>query len=224
MRKIQILGLSFVAVFAFSAIVASMASAETTLLALWLTKGNEFAGALASETKGKILLEDRTFKIAVECEGSLDGFVYGANGEDEVTEVLNTRGEKIGAPLSGLALECKKVAGCENNAKVWALDLPWHTLVFLLEGGGFWDLIIGAGPGYEIECDVLFSKISEECKSGSEGTGGAVTNAVGGVEAVEIALLPLANCTTGGNEVGANLPLKGDIITVAGEVLSVSSE
>ena len=228
MRKIQILGLSLVAVFAFSAIVASMASAEATLLAEWLVGGAQFKGALTIETKGSILLEDTVFKIGVVCKGVIVGTVTGeSSGVDSATEVLNTAGTvKIGEKLAGTALECERSSGCETSSTplIWVLNMPWTTLAYLLESGGFADHVFGEA-GYEVECTVLLSKISEECKSASStGTGGEVLNVATGVEATEEELLPAANCTTGGTGAGANLPLAGNLTSVSGAVLSVSSE
>jgi hypothetical protein len=224
MRNLTTLILSLVLVVAVNAVAASVASAETTLLAYWLTDGAEFSGSLTSEDGGKFLLEDTSFGLTVACTGTIVGSVSGAEGEDTATEVLNASKVKTGTPLSGTALECEKRAGCENTAKVWPLNLPWKSLLYLLEGGNYWDQAIGEGVGYEIECNVLLTKTSEECKSGSSGAGGVVLNVTSGVETTEEALLPLANCTLGGTGAGADVALKGNLITVAGETLSVSSE
>jgi hypothetical protein len=230
MKKLQILVLALLAVSALSAVIVTSASAETTLLALWLVGGNTFVGELLVETEGEILLEDTKFGIAVVCSGILDGFVNGTNGEDLITEVLNLAGEKTGVPLSGLPILCTTEKGCmnETDIEVWPLNLPWETLLELLvlTGGveDFYDLILkgtGGLAGYEVLCLVLLTVTSESCES-PEGSGGEVKNVAGGVEAAEEEFLPLANCTTGGTEVGANEPLSGNTTLVSGGTLEVS--
>ena len=229
MKKFQILVLAIVAVCALSATLVASASAETTLLALWLSNGSTFAGNLASTLTGEILLEDTVFKIAILCSGILDGTVSGANGEDEITKVLNLSGVEIGAPLVGLSLICELEAGCAENAdiEVWAVHLPWTTLLELvvLTGGteDFYDLILkgtGGNAGYEELCLILGAIATQECVL-TEGTGGEVENAAGGVKAKEnVALEPNANCTTGGTGAGVNVP-ETNLLTVGGATLSV---
>ncbi|MGC2374835.1 MAG: hypothetical protein WA484_13260 [Solirubrobacteraceae bacterium] len=235
MKKIQILMLALAAVCALGLTIVAAASAETTitatLLAQWLFNTTEFAGSLASETKGKILLENTKLKVAVECTGSLVGTVSGANGEDEIKEVLNAALEKVGGGLGELALSCTTVSGCEAAApiEVWPVNLPWKTLLELVVLSDakeeFYDLILlgngGLKAGYELQCRIILLTTGETCLS-PEGSGGEVLNVAGGVEGAEAAFLPLATCGTS-VETGVNEPKKGNLTTVSGGTLEVSS-
>src|ERR1700722_14966934 len=112
MKKIQILGVALLALFALSAVVASLASAETTLLAEWLSAGASIGAAVASKSTGTITLEDTKLGIGVLCTGSFDGTV-GPHGAATVTEVLNAGGTKI--ELAGTLLTCEAHKFCESG-------------------------------------------------------------------------------------------------------------
>lgn len=176
MKKLQILGLALVAICALGAVMASTGSATiVTLLAKWLFNTAEFTGNLAVESTGELLLEDTNavlgVKAAVLCSGILHGTVAGANGEDEITELLSLTGTAISlTALSGTALSCATEENCESP-KVWAVNLPWPTLLELVEGGSLSPeltvvlILTGATgePGWYVECTVLGSKIDDEC-------------------------------------------------------------
>jgi hypothetical protein len=228
MKHLQIFGLVLVASLASGAILASIATAETTLLAEWEVGGATFSGTLATEIKGSTLLEDTSFKIGITCEGTIDGSVTGeSSGVGTSTKVLSKAGVEIGEKLSGTALECTRSSGCESSSTplTWPVNLPWHYIAYLLESGTYADHIFGEA-GYEVECTVLLSKISEECKDASgTGTGVDISNSVSGVEIANEDFLPDANCTTGGTGTGVNLPSAGTTIVVTGGgVLAICSE
>src|ERR1700691_2206326 len=100
MRKIQVLGVALLALFAFGALTAVSASATNTyLLAEWLLNGVAI-GLPANEINlveidGELLLEDTKAVLGspaeVKCMGSLDGWV-GLNSLGFTSEVLNTVG------------------------------------------------------------------------------------------------------------------------------------
>jgi hypothetical protein len=225
MRKLHILGLWLVLAVAFSTAGASTASAETTLLGEWFVGGTRFSGTLPTENNNKIIFEDTSFSVSVECTDTIVGSVTGeSSGVGEATEILTASKVKTGTPLSGTALECGKKSGCENSAKVWPLRLPWSTVVYLLENGDFWEQFASESVDFEVECTVLLTKTSDECGFGSSGTSVEILNIAIGVEGTEEALLPLMNCSLGGSGSGVITPLKGNTTTVSGGVLSVSSE
>ena len=89
MKKIQILGLSLVAVFALSASVASMASA-----AEWLVKGEALLTAAPSEGTGELELGDAKLGLLMTCSGILVGTV-GPGAADTVTEVLKLKQRSV---------------------------------------------------------------------------------------------------------------------------------
>jgi hypothetical protein len=218
MKKIQIIGMALVAMFAFSALLASTASAEVTLLAEWLINSLEVVTLTLVETTGSILLSDTSNGSDVKCSGIFDGSV-GPNGEDEITEVLSLA--KVAVAL-GSELVCESGAVCEKSTTdvlVAPEGLPWHTLLFLMENGSFLDLVFSAG--YVVKCLVLGLEITDECTATL--SAGEVKNVAGGVEGKEEALAPLGTCSIGGASTGEVVPLKGNL-TTASEGLAVSSE
>jgi hypothetical protein len=230
MKKIQMLGIALVALFAFSAISASLASAETTLLAEWLANGAPITTELSVVTTGLINLSTLVLGlngVEVDCEGSFDGFV-GPNGTDLITEVLNALGEAIGQNLVGLSLSCEVKSEINNEcdgvgklAELWVDNLPWNTNLELMESGAFLDHIFVAGatenslePGYHVFCPV---KNKENLCTGL--TSSTITNGATSVLGVFDATSEKATCTTGTGD------LIGEGLTVLLEgTLTVSSE
>jgi hypothetical protein len=218
MKKIHILSIALVALFALSAVTASMASAETTLLAEWLNNGKPITTNLASTSSGEILLEDTKLGIGVLCSGTFVGTV-GENGEDLITAVLNLSGVEV--TLSAL-VKCEAHKFCESGTDIGAAPdkLPWATLLILMENGTFLDVFFASE--YFTECLVLGVKVSESCEAPQ--TGGELVNVTGGVEGVG-APTPKANCTSGGKEAGIIEFQAGNLTSLTeGGPLTVSSE
>lgn len=222
------LGLALVAVFAFSAMLAVTASAETTLVALWLVNGATVEANLASHTTGEILLEDTKVGAAVVCSGILVGTV-GAEGKDEITEVQNLAKETITQELVGLALLCETEKGCEKATEaspieVWPESLPWPTLLFLMEKTGteeFLNLVEKAA--YDLLCLILGVMAEDLCSAAD--TTFPIVNSPLAETPTEQTGTPLATCTVGGAESGVNETVGAALITlVAGGELTVSSE
>jgi len=176
MRKIIF---AVLAMLAFGALLAATASAEETLLALWLINNNPVTTLTSVETKGSFLLEDtKTIAGAAAflCTSTFDGSV-GENGESETTQILNAKGEKVGAPLvqpallgTGAGSECVRVSTCaegsaESPIEVWLVGLPWHSTLFLdAVSGKFLVLFTGTNEmGYELICLVLSIKTEDKC-------------------------------------------------------------
>jgi hypothetical protein len=221
MKKIHVMMLALVAVFAFSATVASVASAETTLLAEWLNNGATIpAGThLATVSEGEIILEDEKAGLAVLCSGEFFGTV-GNDGEDVVTLVTALKSTADITLENKLVCTSDKFCDTGTDILVSPENLPWQTRVVLMENGTFLDVFFA--PTYFTECLVLGIKVSEECTAAQ--TGGEVINIVGGVEA-KGKPSPNANCTTGGAGAG-KIEFVGPNITklTAGGPLTVSSE
>jgi hypothetical protein len=211
MKKLHVAMLSLVALVAFSALVGT-ASAETTLLAEWLLNGAGVTTLTSTEGTGKLILEDAKIGLAMECEGTLDGSV-GANGEDEITEVL-VAGVAITLPNT---IVCKGIGGCGAPAEASPEHLPWHTLLYLTEAGGFRDEIVSAT--YWSMCTILGFLVEEECTI----TGGSypVTSGTAGVEPSG-EVTPLGTCTTGGTASAAQKFVTGDLLKSLTGILSVS--
>jgi hypothetical protein len=233
MKRHQILGLAFLALFAFSAILAASASAEVTLLAEWLVNGATIA-TLASKTTGEILLEDSKVlgvKVDILCSAILDGTIL-ANGESEITEVLSLTGVLITkTPLTGETLSCENKENCGGTgalASVYPLNLPWVDLLYLRENGQIWDDVTSkaaekaaAGPGYEVECTILGTKITDECTTPAGLTEFQIINNTAAEANGPSA--PNGNCTAGGAGAGINEAFDAPI-TVETGTLTVSSE
>lgn len=152
-------------------------AALESLLAEWLVGGVAVATELSTQTSGELSLEDSKApiigKAKVLCGFILDGWV-GPSGSGRVNEVLNLAGEAISStPLSGLALECTAEAGCESGSapKVWPIGLGWETEAKLMEdASNFFALLSlphsgGSNPGWYMECLVLGTSVSDECKA-----------------------------------------------------------
>jgi hypothetical protein len=169
MRKIQIIGIAFAAVFAFSMVSVSGASA----LSLWdqctktavleftesncITKGSsptwgweEITSLLTIESLPTLLFLS-SGPITLNCEGSLDGSV-GPGVEDEVTKILNLKGEEI---TEAKPVTCEVTAGsslCTAPATASPDNLPWLSL---LQAAGSIDLLEEGGkghPGWLVKC------------------------------------------------------------------------
>jgi hypothetical protein len=239
MKKLQLVLMSLLAVFAFGVLSAEVASAATFLLALWLVKGAEVTAALSVQSEGELLLEDTKGGLfleaaAVLCSGILDGTVNPAS-LDVISELLTLSGTAVSTtPLSGGGLTCTNEANCPEPDKVWAVNLPWNTEVELVEdtGGPFFaDLILphsgGGNPGWEVEC----FGISDECLA-AEGAAqltlsgstllGSFTEAFR-----ELVGAPRATCTRGGASSGiviSDEPFGAIKLVGSTEELSASSE
>lgn len=191
--------------------------------------GGKITEPLASETVGTIILRDDDTpagSAAVLCSGILDGTV-GPGGEDSITVLLDLAKKEI--TLAGPGLLCERVETCAaaseaSPIEVWALKLPWHTELFLMENGEILDLIVGAE--YELLCLVVGLMVEDKCASADSGvlvindplTGDAESPA--GAE-----LLHPATCSLGGAESGLEfIDELSEINLVSGELLSVSSE
>ena len=189
--------LALVAVGAFSALTASSAFAVlTTALANWLNNGAIVTANTSVTTTGELLFENVLNAAQILCSGIFVGTV-GANGVDEVTEVLNLAEEKVGEAREELGIVCTTEKLCEPNPEIRPDGLPFLSLLLLdTENGLFVDeLVLNANnvlPGYLILCEVLKVNVEELCES-VEGTFGEVSNATADVEGLN-ALSPLATC------------------------------
>jgi hypothetical protein len=210
MKKFQVILLALTVVSALSAVLASSASAEATLLAEWLIKGVGVTTLTSTEAKGSLKLADNTIGVEVECTGIFDGSV-GASGEDETTEVLTTGGVLVtlNAPLT----TCKSIKGCEPSKPIELAPnetLPWHTLMYLDETTGLFLDTIFQSAGFEITCTVSLIKDTDTCSMTKET--GEVKNATGGAEGVGM-VEPAANCSLGGSGAGLEEFVLGNHLT-----------
>jgi hypothetical protein len=193
MKRIQIIGLTLFALFAFGATASSALATE------WLVEKLGFAGSLAVETEGELELiklvssTNSAVLVALLCSGIFDGFIINEGGEalDEIVDLLNLLQETIGElGMAGeeLALSCtvtQSASGsldCVNGslAELWPDNLNlvlghvWLTAIELMEPSPGVILLLdklfgeGAGlePGYDIDCLDAFTILGEELCEG----------------------------------------------------------
>ena len=187
MRKLHILALALVAVFAFAAI--SVASAGATE---WLLEGLPITSpdSVNSELIGFILLQDHGAftEPALLCGGTDEGTV-GPGAVDTETVITVT--------------SCVADSGECKNPIVKAIDLPWKTELVLI-GAEIRDKITAGGkgePGYETTCETFIGTLHDTCKT-ELGSAKFVKNVVGGVELEFDAASEPSNCSLGGAKSG----------------------
>jgi hypothetical protein len=188
MRKIHLLGIALLAVFAFGAIAAASAFAAEPE---WLVDEQPIAAgeSFKAETEGDLILVKyngggEEILTEVLCEGILDGFLL-PKGADEITEVLTllhvaVGKESNGGTLEGEGLVCTvtksgtALTDClaGDVALVWPFGLPWLSQLELMEEAGkvtvldriFKDVTDTntEPPGYDIECHTNSGLIGSE--------------------------------------------------------------
>jgi hypothetical protein len=207
------------------------------LLAEWLVGGVTVVTELTTQTTAELALEDTKAlvgKVKILCSFILDGWV-GPNALGWVSEVLNLTGEAISStPLSGLALECTAQEGCESSSapKVWPVNLGWETETALVEyTSNFFALLFlphsgGGNPGWEIECLVLGTATSDECKTPESDAELTLegTTLLGKFSRTftETTEAKLASCSQGGEETGIFEGESSIALTGGGELTSSS--
>jgi hypothetical protein len=226
MKRYQAVLLALMAVLAFAAVTAGAASAETTLLVVWLRGSTEIKEGESFETlTGESLTIGHLGVAKVECGGFFDGTVKG-NGTDTVTSVLNLTGEPTGASLSGLALLCTGLETCENNSEVWPVNLPWNTIAYLMESGTLLDLFFGSSagknPGYVVNCLVIGVGVEEECTGETSALIENVATGIKGNFVVSELEKEKLEATCKGEEQKGFQEGSGTTTLVNGEVLSVT--
>jgi len=233
MKKLHVLGLALLAVFAFGAIVAASASALEFDLAEWLENGLEIpAGQTrASDTEGELLLEETVIGIKIDalCSGIFIGNV-GADGADTITSLQNLAKSTISStPLTEPGLLCTNDENCPEPL-AWADNLPWETLLEWVLGDGeefYADLLNNAGKnvGYHLICMGSFG-LEDLCTSSESAS--RMTNEAGGVvdgefsePFTELMGFKLANCEKAGAEKGIVEGL-GFVLLTSGAALSMN--
>ena len=226
------MGIAFAAIFAFSMIVVSGASAaplwdQCTKTATTLeftesncvTKGSsptwgwEEIVAKTAVDSLTTLLNLTSGGVTVDCVGYGDGFV-GPGPEGEVTEFLNAAGKAI---TEAEPLQCTKTAGsnleCEAPVLLSPDNLPWLSLLQTAETGLLEAHAGGGNPGWLIKCK------STENLCEKEDSLALVVNLLAELE-VDIVLNPneLLKCT---NALAPTGSIEGetDILLVNGNAL-----
>jgi hypothetical protein len=171
MRKIYVLELTLVAVFAFSAFAASSAFAISKIL----FNGAEITANLGFEILGSVLLQDLNAPGTPDilCTMIYDGTIE-AGGElglveamlMEGGELLNENGELNGAGND--MIDCVSDNGtCSGEVLYTVLNLPWHIEVVLdvTKEAFLGDILEEAGkiPTYDINCNTILGLVEDSC-------------------------------------------------------------
>jgi hypothetical protein len=216
MKKIHVLGLGLLAVFAFGAITASAALAAPE----WLVSEAAVAENLPAETEGELALvklvssTNSNHLVTVKCGGILVGSI-GPGGKDEITAVLTLGqvavGKETGTTLEGTALECTVtqseggLTDCVLNsvALVWPANLPWTSQLELMEATGTVLDVLTKEPGYDVECKTVSGLTGSELCAGTASA--FVSNSAGTPMGVlgEADPTEEANCTMTGEKTGS---------------------
>jgi hypothetical protein len=186
MRKIQFV-LMVPAVCAFSAVVATSASAEEAIG--WLQSGLALTTAVAVDSAGTLVLEDTDTGTSIECSGTGLGFV--GPGVEDLVETMTVS-------------TCKfvKAAECAATSPVTFVpfNLFWATLLELVNGV-LLDMIepgTGGNPELLVECESkTFPGVTIDYKCTAALAYTRVTNEGGFVDILfDKTLAPFANCDT----------------------------
>ena len=218
MRNTRLMVTVLVAMFALGGALATVASAETTLLAEWLINGTSVATLTLAEGQIEYLYTDTSNGRHIVCSKIFVGSV-GPNGEIEATEELDLprNPKSLSAPTL-----CTADAVCESSTtdvEMSPEELPWHGLLYLSESTGvFLEMMLKTG--YSIACLVLGIKVVDECSTTDAAD--EVVNVTGGVEEVERAQEPLGTCSIGGAGTDEVVSLKGNLTSTAAGTLTVS--
>jgi hypothetical protein len=215
MKKMHVM-LAFAALFAFSAISVSSASALTFEKAHFLINAAEAPANTPIDATGEILFESVLAGASFICSGLFEG-TAGPNGEGSITKVFNLAGTEI-KELPATGISCTQEKTCES-ATANPDTLPFKVIAEKdVETGAFYVLIAGK---YEFTCTVIGIKIEELCEPPAAGSiGGEVINMATDFEAGE-ATEPLATCN-GNAEDGVIANIKGNLISSTAGNINIS--
>jgi hypothetical protein len=212
MRKIRLVGLALFAVFAFSAVAAASAFAESE----WLDNG---AVTVAGAVKAELKTEGTERLLLADMKGGIGGGEVDLLCEAKSTGLI---GAKVDTVETATATNCVVDTGLCPEPTVTARHLPWKTEI-LLVGGVFRDDITetagaGGAPGWLVKCSI----VEDECLS-NEGFTELTNLAGGGVDVLfNEATSPAATCSRGGAGQGLIQGLLVLLSTEAGLEITVS--
>lgn len=182
MKRIYVVGLGLLAIFAFSATAATSAFAASK----FLLNGAEISSEITAEIESNanlLLLEDMkaTGTPNLLCSGWLVIDIKPGGTTGMILEVLMLNLEALlangTAGKPGVRVECEDMKKtCSGEPSVTAVNLPW-PVELVLEGATFVTLILNKSgteePGYATDCTVLGILVEDTCKGE---TGAIMTN------------------------------------------------
>jgi hypothetical protein len=178
MKKLHLVGLALLAVFAFGALAVSSASAAELLL-----NGNALGAtqSIEVEISGELLFEDEGAfgHPDLLCSGIFLGHTEGGTLMF-ITELLMLNLEALaGEDLAGAAtaagtdVECTDDNSvCLGSTLITVQHLPWHIELELMAAGANEFLAvfleeIGHIPNYIVNCNTFLGLMYDECEGGS---------------------------------------------------------
>jgi hypothetical protein len=201
MRKLHLVGLALVAVFAFSAFVATSAFAHEWLVAgKTVGAGEEFP----VEQTGTLTLEDEGSGVGLECTGKGTGKVLSAAKDIVETATAST---------------CKTIKGTCGTPNAVAVHLSWSTELETV-GTELRDKVTNSGagtPGWNVTC---FGIIKDTCEGATSTKITVGTGSPADVVSSFDTKSPQANCSVGGAAKGKVL---GELLTFSTEGLALEA-
>jgi hypothetical protein len=190
MKKFKIVGLTFAAVCALSAFVASsaFAAAEWLVEKAAIKAGENVTVNQTTEAGNLLLLEDMSEGVDVLCAGTGTGTITSGGGDSQTAA-------SCPAPVVD--------AGTCGSPIVTAVHLPWTTELLEPTAGTFVDDIkmgTGGNPGWLVECTVGIIKVNDECTTAGGST--LLKNEANGTVDATFEPLPEALCTIPDTEKG----------------------
>jgi|ERR1700722_7169284 len=208
MKKIQIVGLTLVAVFACSAFAVTSSFAAGKIL---LNGGAVPAGGIPFSITESVEMEDMKSvgPPTILCSGTSVGTIAAGGATGSIIEFLTLAGEalEVGTGKKEYLVECEDMKSiCSNPVDVTAINLPWSGEVEKMAAGPEEYLLVGldvAGkdPGYSINCNSILGLVSDTCTAEAAGAQGVLKNETGGLLAEGSSnetTSPPGTCSVGG--------------------------
>jgi hypothetical protein len=242
MFRLMVVALAAVCAFGVLS-VASASAVVTFLLAEWLVNGLPVTTERNVEAVGTILLENTSTPLGatdVVCSGILAGKL-GEDGLGVISEVLLLDETTIVSlvVLTEPGIACENTDGHCAEPLVWAENLPWNTLLELMEEGTekfFVILIEESGtaglPGWYVWCMKTIFEPTDLCEAKANGVSqlslenGTLLLAAFSEVFLELAGEALATCTLSGAATGivSSIPSELRLTGVGQPQLNASSE
>lgn len=215
MKRIHIVCLALVAVFATSAMVSSSAFAVSK----FLLNAAAITTKISTETTGELLLEDSEAspKVDVTCSGIFDGTIEPEGVLGFIEKVLNlSKVEEV--PLKCSASLCTTVT-------VTPIHLPWHVEVELVAGEYRLHLLneeAGKVPGYTVDCNSIVGLVEDTCEGLAVVDLTSAATDVEGMFLEDATINPPGACTLSKKSSGLVVSIGPGLITSPEGTLSLS--
>jgi hypothetical protein len=205
MKRIRIIGLAIVAVFALSAVAASGASAFTT----WDVEGSPVTAPVETTSESAAGLTLSSGGTTVVCKGTDTGTVE-PEGKDKVNTITVNTEKDCTVTVAGF---------CESLINVKPVNLPWNTKLVGEKEDEILPSTAGKNPGWAVTCSTILGEKTVTCTAPHAHV--EVVNNAGKVETVfKEKVTENAACEGGTSSEGT---VRGiDLIQVPGKKLSAN--